>query len=288
MKGHGIHIKRLPEMKRGVLIAGFDGWGNALDVSNGMVSYLIRKLKARYFADFNCDLFYRFDETRPFAMIAQGVLKKVSPPAAAFHVEPNPSSENTLVILKANEPHLQWYRFVDELCSFCETLRIEKIITLGSMYDGVLHSDRLISGIASDEDLLSILKQRNVIPIDYQGPSAIHSLIQLQGQKRGFQCISLWCHCPYYLQGITHFGMLSHLAHLLSYVGDFKIDTAELDQRWKELNLQIQHLIEKNTELRTLINELRKAKVRGSWASMKESERKSEKIIQLKDFLEPK
>jgi hypothetical protein len=156
------------------------------------------------------------------------------------------------------------------------------------MYDNVLHSDKIISGISSNEDLSSILKQRNVMPIDYQGPSAIHSLIQQQGQSRGFQCISLWCHCPYYLQGITHFGLLSQLAHLLSHIGDFKIDAEELDLRWKELNLQIQGLIEKNPELHTLINELRKAKVRGSWASKKESERKNEKIIQLKDFLEPK
>jgi proteasome assembly chaperone (PAC2) family protein len=288
MKDDGIHIEQRPELRRGVLIAGFDGWGNALDVSKEMVSYLIRKLEAQYFAKVNCDLFYRFDETRPFAKIEQGSLKSVSPPSATFHVARNPSNGSDLVILKATEPHLQWYRFVDELCSFCEKMNIEKIITLGSMYDNVLHSDRIISGIASSEDLLLTLKQRNVIPIDYQGPSAIHSLIQLQGQNRGFQCISLWCHCPYYLQGITHFGLLSQLAQLLSYIEDFKIDTEELDLRWKKLNLQIQTLIEKNTELHTIINELRKAKVRGSWASMKESQRKNEKIIQLKDFLEPK
>lgn len=288
MADDGLHIEHLPEMKRGILIAGFEGWGNALDVSNGMVTYLIRKLEAQYFAGFNCDLFYRFDETRPFAKIEKGVLKSVSPPSAAFYIAPNPSTGNDLVILKAKEPHLRWYRFVDELCSFCKRLNIAKIITLGSMFDNVLHSDRIISGIASDPDLSSILKERNVVPIDYQGPSAIHSLIQLEGQNQGFQCISLWCHCPYYLQGITHFGLLSQLAHLLSHIGGFKIDTDALDHRWKELNLQIQRLTEKNTELQTIINELRKAKVRGSWASMKESERKSEKIIQLKDFLEPK
>jgi proteasome assembly chaperone (PAC2) family protein len=288
MRDEAIHIERLPELKCGVLIAGFDGWGNALDISKGMVSYLIRKLKAEFFAKINCDLFYRFDETRPFVRIEQGSLKSVYPPSASFYVVRNDLYESDLVILKATEPHLQWYRFVDELCSFCEKLDIKKIITLGSMYDNVLHSDKIISGIASTHELSSTLKQRNVIPIDYQGPSAIHSLIQLQAQNRGFQCMSLWCHCPYYLQGTSHFGLLSQLAHLLSLIGGFEIDTEELDVQWKKLNRQIQGLIEKNPELQTIINELRKAKVRGSWASMKESEKKGEKIIQLKDFLEPK
>ena len=147
MKDYGIHIEQRPELKRGVLIAGFDGWGNALDVSKGMVSYLIRKLEAQYFAKVNCDLFYRFDETRPFVKIEQGSLKSISPPSASFYVARNPSHGSDVVILKATEPHLQWYRFVDELCSFCEKLNIEKIITLGSMYDNVLHSDKIISGI---------------------------------------------------------------------------------------------------------------------------------------------
>jgi hypothetical protein len=37
-----------------------------------------------------------------------------------------------------------------------------------------------------------------------------------------------------------------------------------------------------------MIAELRKAKVRGSWAVMKDNDTKDSKIIQLKDFLKPK
>ena len=45
-----IHIKKLPNLVDPVLIAGFDGWGNALNVSNGMAAYLVRELNARHFA----------------------------------------------------------------------------------------------------------------------------------------------------------------------------------------------------------------------------------------------
>ena len=287
MKNQGIYIKELPKLRDTILIAGFDGWGNALDLSRAMISYLIRKLDAEYFAKINPDLFYRYDETRPIVNIKQGALKSVSPPGGSLYAARTGSEERDLVLLRANEPNLRWLYFVNELFSLCEKLDIKTVITLGSMYDNVLHTDRIISAITSEEDLFSKLEQWNVIPIDYHGPSAIHSLIQSEGIKRGFQCISLWCHCPYYLQGTTHFGLLSQLASLLTFIGGFGLDTQELDTSWKELNRQIQGLIEKNPELQTMINELRKAKVRGSWASLKESAGKSSKVISLEDFLKP-
>jgi proteasome assembly chaperone (PAC2) family protein len=287
MGNQGIDIKELPELKHALLIAGFDGWGNALDLSRAMVSYLVRKLEAKYFARIDPDLFYRYDENRPIANIKQGILKNVSLPNGSFYAARTGSGERDLVVLKASEPNLNWLNFTDALFSLCKKLDISTLITLGSMYDNVLHTDRIISGITSNEEVLSKLKQWHVIPIDYNGPSAIHSLIQSEGQKRGFQCISLWCHCPYYLQGATHFGLLSQLASLLSSVGEFKLDTDELETRWKELNKQIQELVEKNPEFQAMINELRRAKVRGSWASLKDSAKKGSNVISLKDFLKP-
>ena len=50
-----------PDLKTPLLIAGFDGWGNALDVSRGMAAFLIRKLKAQFFAGINPDIFYLYD-----------------------------------------------------------------------------------------------------------------------------------------------------------------------------------------------------------------------------------
>jgi len=284
----GIYIEKLPELKDPLLIAGFDGWGNALDISKSMVTYLIRKLKAEFFAGINPDLFFRYDESRPFVNIQQGILKGVSPPGGSFYsCHPGPEGRD-IVILKCNEPNLRWLHFVKELFSLCEKLGVRTVVTLGGMYDNVLHTDRIISGIASSEELFSKLKQKDVIPISYQGPGAIHSSIHFQGLKRGFQCISLWCHCPYYLQGTTHFGLLSYLGSLLSFLGDFELDTQELNASWKELNLQIQGLIEKNPELQAMISEIRKAKVQGSWESMKGSVEKSQKVIRLEDFLKPR
>ncbi len=284
----GIYIEKLPELQDPLLIAGFDGWGNALDISKSMVTYLIRKLEAEFFAGINPDLFFRFDESRPFVTIEEGVLKNVSPPGGSFYSCRAGPKGRDIVILRSNEPNLRWLHFAEELFSLCGKVGVRTIVTLGGMYDNVLHTDRIISGIASSKELFSKLSQKDVMPINYQGPGAIHSSIHFQGLKRGFECISLWCHCPYYLQGTTHFGLLSHLGSLLSYLGDFELDTQEIDASWKELNRQIQGLIEKNPELQAMINEIRKAKVQGSKESLKGSIEKGQKIIHLQDFLKPR
>jgi len=285
---HPVYIEKIPELAHPMLIAGFGGWGNALNVSKGMVTYLVHRLKAQTFARINPDHFYRYDEDRPQVLIEDGVLEEFSPLGGAFYAAKTGRGERDLVILSADEPNLSWFLFVEALLSICEQLGIQTIITLGSMYDNVLHSDRVISSITSDPELFSKLGEKNVIPINYQGPSAIHSIIQSEGPKRGFTCISLWCHCPYYLQGTTHFGLMADLGNLLSFLGEFTLDTNALEASWKEVDSQIRQLVAENPDLQTVINDMRKAKVRGSWESMKGSVKKGDKVINLTDFLKPR
>lgn len=284
MKKRGIIIEELPALNRPILIAGFDGWGNVLDISTGMVTYIVQKLNARAFAKIDSDNFYQYDANRPLVNIISGTMESFTPPGGTFYAARTDSGSNDLVLLRADEPDLCWHEFADELFSLSKSLDVDTIITLGSMYDNVLHTDRIISGIASTTDLLIRLKQKNVVPVSYHGPSAIHSLIQAEGEKRGYPCISLWCHCPYYLQNTTHFGLLSHLSSILSSVGQFELDPEDLDASWKELQQQIEALIANSNEFKAIIDEIRKEKVKGSWESLKKST-KGEKVVDLTDFL---
>jgi proteasome assembly chaperone (PAC2) family protein len=288
MSDQPIRIDYLPQVKDPLLIAGFDGWGNALDVSKAMISFIIRKLEAQAFATINADLFYRYDESRPFVDIQEGRLKGLSLPGGAFFVAAPRDDQRSIVLLRAMEPQLRWTAFAEALLGLCETLGIRTMITIGSMYDSVLHTDRIISGVASSDALLQRLVEKGVIPINYHGPSAIHSTLHSGALRRGLACLSLWCHCPYYLQGATHFGLLSELSMLLSDLGGFTLDSRELEESWKELTKQISGLLEKNPELQSMIQEIRKEKVRGSWENVKQGVKRGDKVIYLTDFLKTK
>jgi proteasome assembly chaperone (PAC2) family protein len=288
MADKGIHVKETPQLKNPLLIVGFEGWGNALNVASGMAAFLIGKLEAKPFAELNPDVFYRFDENRPIVNIVEGTIKNFTPPGGSFYAGETASDAHDLVILKADEPNLRWFQLADEMFSLCKGLGVKRVITLGSMYDNVLHSDRIVSCVASNADLLAKAGERNVNSISYQGPSSIHSVLQTEGVKIGFECLSLWCHCPFYLQGAVHFGLIAHLASLISFIGGFELDVSELQANWEKLNDQIQELIEKNSELQDMITKLRKEKVKGLTTSLKTSMGPQDKIIDLKDFLDPK
>ena len=279
-----IQVDYLPVLKNPFFVAGFEGWGNALNVSLGMVEYLIEKLKAKPFARINPDLFYRFDENRPTVDISDGILKELTPPGGTFYVAEPSGAERDLIIFKALEPSLRWFQFAESILGLCQKAGVGMVFFLGSMYDNVLHTDTVISALASKQELLAELKQKKVLTINYKGPSAIHSTLLLEAQKRGLDCINLWCHCPYYLQGTVHFGLLSHLGTLLSTWGGIDLQTQELETTWKEIGKQIQSIIDKNPELQTMIADLRKAKMKGSWDPTK----KHDKVIHLEDFIRPK
>ena len=78
--------------------------------------------------------------------------------------------------MEAEEPNLQWNRFTNELFSLCRKLGVKTVVTLGSMYDNVLHSDRIISGIVSPEDVFLMLNQKGVIPIVNEAKEILSSV----------------------------------------------------------------------------------------------------------------
>jgi len=284
MEETALKIDYIPVLKNPVLVVGFEGWGNALDISRGVVDYIARKLEAKPFAKINPDLFYRFDENRPIVEIENGILKKITPPDCIFYAIEIHQGDQDLVLLKGNEPNLRWFQFTEAVLSLCLQLGVKLIVSLGSMYDNVLHTDKIFSAVATSKDLLMKIKQTNVREIGYRGPGAIHSTLQDEARKQNLECVSIWCHCPYYLQGTTHFGLLSHLGSLLSSFLGFTLDVKELEIAWEDLSKQIQGIVEKNPELQGVIEELKKAKLKGSWNLAK----KDEKVIHLKDFLETK
>jgi proteasome assembly chaperone (PAC2) family protein len=281
-----IAFDALPTLKHPLLIAGFDGWGNALNVATETVGHIARQFKAQSFANLNADPFYRFDDNRPMVDIRAGFLKSIDLAQGAFAWARPIDAPADLVLLDIHEPQLQWRRFVDSLLDLCHQLGIETVITLGGLFDRVLPTEMIISGLVSDEKIKAKLERKKVLPIDYQGPSAIHSLIQQQASLQGLACISLWCHCPFYMQATTHYGFVARLGKLLAYLGHFELSVIDMEQHWVRLAAQIQKLLDSNSEVQHVIGQIRKERERGSWRALRPSSPTHEKVIDLRDYLD--
>ncbi len=280
MHENSLQFDFLPELNDPLLITGFSGWGNALDISWGIADFIIRKLDAKVFGHIIPDQFYSFDEKRPTVEIKDGILQKVEHPGGSFYISNPDESSRDIIIFRAVEPSLRWLHFSDIVLSVCERFGVKTIICIGSVFDNVLHTDNVISALASDNTLLNTLDKEAVRYANYTGPGGIHSVISHEAQKRGFDFINLWCHCPQYLQGTTHFGMLCKLGNLISRIGGFDLETDELEITWQEVSRQIQDIIDKNPELKGMIDNLKKESRKDS----EENRDKHGKIINFDRF----
>jgi proteasome assembly chaperone (PAC2) family protein len=280
-------LETLPTLSTPVFIIGFRGWGNALEVSAGTAAYLADTLQAVSIGHIDPDACYRYDENRPVVNIETGDMKSITPPGGSFFAITTKPGENDLVVLIADEPSLNWYRFSGELVDLAHQLGAPGVITLGSMFDNVLHTDRIISAVTTGSGFEGAVGRHRVIPINYHGPSAIHTIILEACRKRAVAGASLWGHCPVYLQGITHHGMMLQMIRVLSDMASFSSTTEALEASWEALEIQIRKLISDNPKLVGIMDQIRKKKREGAMQNLGQNGKEQGKVINLQDFLDP-
>jgi proteasome assembly chaperone (PAC2) family protein len=284
METSGFEIRKWPVLRKPVMVIGLGGWGNALNVAKGAAAFLVRQTKAQRFGFINRDAFYRFDENRPVVTIQDGLMRSVEFSPDGLFAAQIPANHCDLIVVISEEPHLNWERFAFQLFDIVRITETSEFISLGSLYDGVLHTDALISGIAGDLDHLKELDAFGIRPITYHGPSAIHSILHRQACERRVKASSLWTHCPYYLEGSSHPGLIAATAETVARIVGLRIDTRGLNAEWERIKSDIQAAIENNPKLQKIVSELRRAKVRGAWADRPDHGRHGDKVIRLKDF----
>ncbi len=288
MHTSSIDILYQPELKAPLLVTGFRGWSDALGVATGLVGYLIRKLNGKRFAQISPDHFFRYDQNRPTVEIVNGAICSYKPPEGVFYAVTSPNMQRDLIIFRGDEPTLAWDLFAATLLDLCEKLGVDTVVSVGGLFDQVLHTDRVISAIVSTPALQQHLKRFGVVPAGYTGPTAVHTVVQAAGAVRKLDCYSLWCHCPIYIQNARHFGYISDLGSLLSYLGNFSLDVGELEMGWQTMLEKIDQMVAGNSEIQDIVNKIQSSATVGLAGSSPPSFAKGGKIIDLKDFLPPR
>lgn len=263
------------------MVACFDGWGNALEVSKGMGEFLIRSFRAQPFGEINGDPFYLTRERRPIISVENGIMKNLVPARCKLYIAPKDRAGRDIVILMGEEPDLHWSRFIKAVMTLCRDMAVKTIVSCGALQDNILPTDMIISAFASSQKLLDSLREQNVGLIDYSGPSSIHSSLHFEAKKQGFDAVGIYAHCPYYLQGIKHVGLIAHMGTLLSNWAGFTLDTQSLLTAWQDLNKQIQNAIKENDALKEIVSQIRKIRSQQNGSTVKSDAN----VINLKDYL---
>lgn len=270
-----------PPLDNPVLIAGFGDWSNAGNVALKSIEYIIRKKGATKMAEIDTDRFYHFTQSRPVVSIREGRLQRLNLKKISFYFLHNNEGKNDLIFLKAQEPDYRWPTFVQILFHLCKQWGVSLIASLGGMYDDVLHTEAIISGVYSFEDWRDIFIKNDINLVDYEGPSGIHSLIMQKAEEEGYPYIGLWGHSPLYLRG-TNFRVLNRMIAIIASFFSFSIETSELERSLKEFELQMEEVLEKNSELQEYVKKIKKLR------SGKLQKKDIPKVINIQDFIRHK
>ncbi len=276
-----------PNLNEPCMIIGFEGWPNAGEVSSYALQHLIDSLKAKRFASIQTENFYQISSLRPMAVIKEGRLIELKPPANDFYYVKAPLF-NDLILFHGVEPHLRWDRFAHLLLDVAEKFNVAQIFTIGGTYDYIPHTyPPMVSALFNHEDLREKVIRAGLGLTEYSGPISIHTFILEAAIKKGLKAVSLWGHVPQYLQTKNIKAVCSVLKRLMNLT-EMELDLSELEKAGEYFDQQVNHLVEEDPKLQEVISQLEEVYKRSGKTpepSKGEEGLREDKVVYIQAFL---
>ena len=221
-----------PELRRPVLVAGFEGWNDAASAASEAAGWLTRQFGATKMASMDPEEHFDFQSARPTVELVDGVTRDLTWPANEFFAVPVDARD--IVVLRGIEPNLRWPSFCREVLGVASETGCEMVVTLGALLADVPHTRPVrVTGATTDPELMASLHlQRS----RYEGPTGIVGVLHDTARSTGVASASLWAPVPHYVSTppnpLATRALLDRLAQLLGTAFELD-DLDELSQAWQ-------------------------------------------------------
>lgn len=159
-----------PQLREPILLAAFEGWGDAGDAASTAARHLRDRLGGVAFAEIDPEPFYDFTDTRPMVRI-EGDGRQIEWPSNEFSAVALPLGTRDLIVLVGVEPQLQWKTYSRQIISMIEEFDVKLVVTMGALIADVVHS-RPTQIYTSGYDA-ELNKRLDLEPPTYEGPTGI-------------------------------------------------------------------------------------------------------------------
>jgi len=210
------------------MIIGLNGWGNAGNISNFSVKYLVKKLNAKKIYELTHEKYLNYLLERPIIEINQGLVKSYLSPKSEFFLYEG--EKVNLLFFVGFEPHYNWSQFAQEILKIANKVNVLRIYTIGSYLTDVIYEENKyhISAFTNNKALIYELEKTNIELTNYTGPTSVYSEILWQAKDMGVDVISLWCSTPIYADGLYPRGVKNILSIIFSLI-EVNIDLSDLN-----------------------------------------------------------
>jgi proteasome assembly chaperone (PAC2) family protein len=241
-----------PELRRPVLVAGFEGWNDAASAASEAAGWLTRQFGATKMASMDPEEHFDFQSARPTVELVDGVTRDLTWPANEFFAVPVDARD--IVVLRGIEPNLRWPSFCREVLGVATETGCEMVVTLGALLADVPHTRPVrVTGATTDPELMASLHlQRS----RYEGPTGIVGVLHDTARATGVASASLWAPVPHYVSTppnpLATRALLDRLAQLLGTAFELG-DLDELSQAWQT---RVDEVVSQDDDVRSYVGQL--------------------------------
>lgn len=280
-----------------VLLAAFQGWGDAGEAATDTLQHLSLLLGAKPLHTIGASGFIDFQAHRPkLTRDANGVrsldwpdTRLFGPVARPANEQPTPEPPSTeqaeqadpaeqghqpvqpervsridgspvteLYLLAGYEPAHHWQDFADEIVDLVDTWAIDTVILIGSLYAEAPHSRQIATTITSENAALR--ETAGAEESDYEGPIGISTVIELALAAADVPTLSLWAQVPHYVHSAPSPKATLALLDKLEELLDVVIPRGALLEQSNEWESNINRIAEGDDEMSQYIRTLERAR----------------------------
>ena len=199
-----VTIVERPELRHPYLVCGISGWVDGGDAATGTTRYLVKKLKAKRFAEIPIDRFHIFQvpgqlTLRPQIKIEDGLLKEHVFPKNQFFYWLNPNADNDLILFLGTEPNLNWEEYANAILTITEEFAVVRIYLLGGVLDKTPHTrEPGVSCACTSEPLNEEMQKYGMQLSNYEGPGRFGTTLLYICQQKQVPMVSITARATYY------------------------------------------------------------------------------------------
>lgn len=244
------------------MIAGFDQWANAGNVSSGIPGYLIEKLNARRVGHIRKDDFYLFQLPgshfmfRPEVKYVEGYEEYYQEePVNDFHYAE--ISDKGLIIFTGTEPNQRVDVYVNTLLDGAKELGVKRIIVPAGVGGEIpFDKERLVSCTYSLKHMREELNSYGVTFSNYDKNATIGMVINHYCKESGIESVRMSARTPSYQLSLTiasdkraMYDVLRRIRYMLGITLDLSDLEKESKQQLSDFENALKRLCTENPEL---------------------------------------
>ncbi len=198
-----VRLWEMPETTENYMIAGWEQWADAGEISSGLPRYLIELTGAERVGKIQPDSFYFFQVPgthhllRPQVKLVQGHRESMSSHDNDLYYA-NVDGKG-LYIFTGEEPHQNEERYAEAFLDLVESVNIRRVVIVGGVYGAMPYDkDREISCVYSLPRMKNELDQYAVRYSNYEGGSTIGSYLAHHAEFRGIEMVVFHGFAPAY------------------------------------------------------------------------------------------